>query len=138
MQHHHAKKRLGQHFLKSTKALHAMCNASHLSQNDVVLEIGPGKGILTRELLQSGARVVAVEKDSDLLPILTETFVEEIKNNQLTLIHGDVRSFDPNTHGLVEGEYKLVANIPYYITGEIISTFLEHVAAPSTDRKSVV
>ena len=131
MEIHHAKKHLGQHFLKSPQAITAMVEAAHITEGDAVLEIGPGKGVLTRALLAMGARVIAVEKDDDLLPILQDAFAKEIASGDLTLVSEDVRTFDPEAHGLFEGEYKLVANIPYYITGEIFELFLEHRAQPS-------
>lgn len=108
-----------------------MLEAGHISDEDAVLEIGPGKGVLTKALLERGAQVVAVEKDPDLLPILREKFAKELASGQLTLVAEDIRSFDPTEHGLDEGEYKLVANIPYYITGEILQLFLEHLAQPT-------
>ncbi len=131
MHEHHAKKQLGQHFLKSPQAISAMLDAGHITEGDVVLEIGPGKGVLTKALLHRGARVVAVEKDADLVPLLHELFANEIKTKQLTIVQEDIRSFDPVDHGLSEGEYKLIANIPYYITGEIFELFLEQRAQPS-------
>ena len=67
-----AKKHLGQHFLTSQKALFDMVTAGNVSAGDLILEIGPGKGVLTKELLEKGAQVVAIEKDTDLLPLLKE------------------------------------------------------------------
>lgn len=125
------KKSLGQNFLTSIPARLAIVGAGHLTSEDTVLEIGPGKGFLTRGLLDSGAKVVALEKDRDLLLVLAETFAAEIANNQLTLIEGDVLEFNPKEHGLRKGEYKIIANIPYYITGAILSQFLSSPDHPS-------
>ena len=128
---HRAKKSLGQHFLRSKSAIHAIVAAGFVSGGDTVLEIGPGEGVLTEALLETGAKVVAVEKDRDLIPILTERFAEVIESGQLVLIEADILDFDPKAHGLLKGEYKLVANIPYYITGAIFEKFLSEQNSPS-------
>lgn len=126
-----AKKALGQHFLKSTKILERIIAAGELAVRDVVLEVGPGTGVLTDALLRSGARVVAVEKDKELIEHLRDRFAHAIQERQLMLLQGDILAFDPRGHGLPEHAYKLVANIPYYITGEILRRFLSEVAQPS-------
>ncbi len=117
------KKSLGQHFLTSEGAVANMVESSGACKNDVVLEIGPGKGVLTTVLLKTGAKVVAVEKDDSLIGLLTEKFTKEIAKGKLVVIHGDILTEDvSNLVG--KKPYKLVANIPYYITGEIIRMFL--------------
>lgn len=121
---HRAKKSLGQNFLKSKSALDAMCKSSDLFKSDVVLEIGPGKGALTEYLLRSVDKVIAIEKDHNLCEILSEKFKNEITNGHLVLVKGDVLEFDPNIFNLRKGEYKIIANIPYNITGAIIKKFL--------------
>jgi 16S rRNA (adenine1518-N6/adenine1519-N6)-dimethyltransferase len=126
-----AKKSLGQHFLTNNKIIDRIVETAELSADDVVLEIGPGKGILTKALLKSGARVVAVEKDGDLIGHLQQTFSEEIGQRQLMLLHADVLAFNPTAQGLPEHHYKIVANIPYYITGEIVRRFLSETSQPS-------
>ncbi|HXK39786.1 MAG TPA: 16S rRNA (adenine(1518)-N(6)/adenine(1519)-N(6))-dimethyltransferase RsmA [Candidatus Paceibacterota bacterium] len=126
-----AKKSLGQHFLTNGKIIDRIVETAELSADDVVLEIGPGKGILTKALLKSGARVVAVEKDGDLIGHLQQTFSEEIGQRQLMLLHADVLAFNPTAQGLPEHHYKIVANIPYYITGEIVRRFLSETSQPS-------
>ncbi len=128
---HRAKKSLGQHFLRSASAVREIVEAGKLQPEEQVLEIGPGEGVLTRALLATGAKVTAVEKDSDLIPLLSETFKEELASGRLTLIEGDVLAFDPAQHGLKGGGYKLIANIPYYITGAIMEQFLESPDHPS-------
>lgn len=125
------KKSLGQNFLTSIPARIAIVNAGELIKEDTVLEIGSGRGFLTRGLLDSGVKVVALEKDRDLIPVLSETFVSEIKSEQLTLIEGDVLLFEPSDYKLLTNDYKLIANIPYYITGAILSRFLSHKNSPS-------
>lgn len=116
-----AKKTLGQNFLMHARIAERIADAATLSPDDTVLEIGPGTGKLTRALLARVKKVVAVEADHELIPVLAETFAEEIRDKRLTLVEADIRAFDPAS---LKGKYALVANIPYYITGEIIRTFL--------------
>lgn len=127
-----AKKHLGQHFLTSQKALFDMVTAGNVRAGDLVLEIGPGKGVLTKELLEKGAQVVAIEKDSDLLPLLKEKFEKEIEKGQLQILPKDILLFDPSILKEYKKPYKLIANIPYYITGAIIEQFLGATHQPST------
>jgi 16S rRNA (adenine1518-N6/adenine1519-N6)-dimethyltransferase len=115
-----AKKSLGQNFLKSKVALTKMIEAGEVNNTDIILEVGPGKGVLTEKLLTIAKKVIAVEKDDRLIEFLQEKFAEEIKNNKLELIHGDILDFDGE-----KGEYKIIANIPYYITGQFLRKFLE-------------
>lgn len=131
MLYHVPKKSLGQNFLTSIPARIAIVNAGKLTPNDIVLEIGPGKGFLTKGLLESGATVVALEKDRELLPVLSETFSKEIETKQLTVIEGDALEFEISNHKPVTSNYKLIANIPYYITGAILSLYLSHKHQPT-------
>lgn len=101
-----------------------MIEAAALTPRDTALEIGPGQGGLTEALLESGARVIAVEKDDRLIPTLRQKFSEEINSGQLTLIHDDIINFLTARSYNLEANYKLVANIPYYLTGQIIRQFL--------------
>lgn len=126
----YAKKSLGQNFLKSDKAIREIVEAGELVKTDTVLEIGPGMGVLTEKLLNSGAKVVAIEKDDRLVIPLSIRFQKEIKYGQFILIHGDILDFVgknemlPSLFSLLGKKgYKLIANIPYYITGEIIERF---------------
>lgn len=127
---HKAKKSLGQNFLTSHTALSAMCKAGNVQKGDIVLEIGPGKGALTEVILSFGAKVIAIEKDKDLIPLLEEKFKEALENKDLILIEGDIMDFNPKNYNLLPKEYKVVANIPYYITGLIIRLFLESDTQP--------
>lgn len=122
--------RLGQHFLTSRSATEILAKAAGIQPGDTVLEIGPGKGFLTRTLLAQGATVIAVEKDPALVTILSETFPEDIATGRLSVFHADIRNVSPESLGLSPGSYVLAANIPYYITGEIIRTFLTTSAHP--------
>jgi 16S rRNA (adenine1518-N6/adenine1519-N6)-dimethyltransferase len=125
-----AKKSLGQNFLKSEKAVRQIVEAGELKKTDTVLEIGPGTGILTESLLKTGAKVVAIEKDRELIPLLQEKFAKELKSKQFQLIEGDILEL-PVKKVLKTKEYKLIANIPYYITGAIVRKFLEEAIQPS-------
>ena len=122
--------RLGQHFLTGAWAAQKLAEAAEIRPGDTVLEIGPGKGALTRELLKTGGRVVAIEKDETLVEQLRSTFSSEIERGTLTIVPGDVRDLDLKAAEL--GEYILAANIPYYITGEIIRQFLSAEKQPRT------
>lgn len=129
---HTPKKSLGQNFLKSQKALAEILHAGSVSAGDTVLEIGPGKGALTEKLLSNGAHVVAIEKDQELVPYLQDKFANEISKGLFTLIEGDVLEFDLLNYKLLTENYKLIANIPYNITGAIIRMFLETKNQPKT------
>lgn len=127
---HKAKKSLGQNFLKSIPALNMMVDAGEVQSKDIILEIGPGKGALTSKLLEKAKIVFAIEKDRDLVELLKEKFSTEIKNKKLILMEGDVLYFNPTDYNLKEHEYKIIANIPYNITGAIIKKFLSETIQP--------
>ncbi len=116
-----AKKSLGQNFLSSKKIVERIVMEAKVSKEDCVLEIGPGKGILTEALLEKVKKVIAVEKDDFLFEFLKEKFAKEIKVKKLEIIHEDIVDFDQEK---IKKPYKLVANIPYNITGEILRKFL--------------
>ncbi len=118
------KPKLGQHFLTRSEIAGWVANSIDISDKDTVLEIGPGHGILTRELLKLAKTVVAIEKDTELVKELNEKFSSEIADTKLILIEEDVRDFNPEKHEHLQTNYNLCANIPYYITGYIIRKFL--------------
>ncbi len=124
---HQAKKSMGQNFLKSKEALLKMCEAGGVESKDIIVEIGPGKGALTEKLLERARLVIAVEKDRDLIEILNEKFEKEIKEKKLILLNEDILSFNPTIYALQPTTYKVIANIPYNITGSIIRKFLSDV-----------
>jgi 16S rRNA (adenine1518-N6/adenine1519-N6)-dimethyltransferase len=127
-----AKKSLGQNFLKSEPALRAMCESGNVNEKDIVLEIGPGKGALTKKLLEKAGTVIAIEKDRDLFEILKDKFQSEIKNKKLILVEDDILGFNPATYNLMPLNYKVIANIPYNITGAVFKNFLSNDIQPNT------
>lgn len=124
------KKSLGQHFLNSPQIINDIVIAGKVAEGDTVLEIGPGEGILTKGLLSTKAYVICVEKDDRLIPELQKTFAKEISLKQLELIHADI--LDVGIPHITNTSYKVVANIPYYITGQIMRMFLESDQQPSS------
>ena len=128
-----AKKSLGQHFLTSDTIVEQIVTAANLSGRETVLEVGPGKGILTEALLARAQKVVAVEKDAELAELLTSVkFATFIKSGKLNVVTGDILTLNPDDLGLVREPYKIVANIPYYITGQFLRKFLETQHQPSS------
>ncbi len=123
-----AKKSLGQNWLKNEKIVKEIVAAAKISVGERVVEVGPGQGILTAELLKTGARVVAIEKDDRLIEELQEKFELEIRSGKLEIIHHDILDFDPI---IINEAYKIVANLPYYITGEFLKKFLTTPNQPS-------
>lgn len=128
-----AKKSLGQHFLNNAKVPELMASAGEVNENDTVLEVGPGTGVLTKELLRRRAKVVALEADQRAIEVLESQFKSEIAAGQLKVIHTDVRTMDLKDlgNGISSGSYKVVANIPYYLSGLLFRTFLETQIQPS-------
>jgi len=129
-----AKKSLGQNFLKSGAILGEIVKAGQVSESDFVIEIGPGKGSLTKKLLEAGASILAIEKDSRLIEFLNEKFKEYISAGKLQILEGDILEFDLEKdlpENFQNKKYKLIANIPYYITGLIIEKFLSSNNSPT-------
>lgn len=116
------KKHLGQNFLKNEGIADKIVEAADLGNDDIVLEIGPGTGILTERLVRVAKEVWAVEKDYDLV----ERLRKNITAKNLKLIHQDILWFDPS----LLNNYKVVANIPYNITSPLIRKFLEREPRP--------
>jgi 16S rRNA (adenine1518-N6/adenine1519-N6)-dimethyltransferase len=121
------KKSLGQHFLKSKSIVHTICKSANLSSEETVLEVGPGQGFLTDELIAESGKVIVLEKDSRLIPFLRGKYAQELASGTLEIHEQDVLSFNPCSMG---EPYKLVANIPYYITGKLLRLFLESECQP--------
>lgn len=122
----HAKKSLGQNWLINQGVLDRIVAAAELVPTDTVLEIGPGKGALTTRLAASGARIVAIEKDHRLIESLRDTCASM---PNVEIIEGDILTIDIAALNL--GTYKIVANLPYYITSHVIRLMLERWPSPS-------
>src|SRR3989344_383441 len=121
--------KLGQHYLINKVAGRKIVDALELESGDVVIEIGPGRGALTfllaKECAKIGCQIVAIEKDKRLVEILRNTV--EIHGNKVEIIHGDVLKILPNLTSRFSPltSYKLVGNIPYYITGRLLRILSE-------------
>lgn len=117
------KKSLGQHFLSNKSHLNAVALAADIKKGETVVEIGPGEGTLTAVLLERGARVIALEKDVRLIEVLKEKF----KGQDFKVIEGDALEYEPKCK-----DYKVVGNVPYYITGALFKKFLSGKNQPNT------
>lgn len=131
------KKSLGQHWLHDIPTLAAICDSADVQSGDTVLEIGPGLGTLTRQLLSRGATVTAVEFDAFLARDLSNRLLEDgpidskktpVQGN-LTVVQSDILQFDLTT---LPAGFKVVANIPYYLTSNLIRVLCESSNAFST------
>ena len=135
-----ARKSLGQHFLVNSGVLKKITAAADLTSSDIVIEVGPGPGVLTAELIKKAGYVIAVEVDATMVELLKETFSYA---DNLSLIAGDILQTVPAD--LINQEktrfpeslknasqYKLVANLPYYITQPIIRHFCEAKVKPQS------
>ncbi|HVX57217.1 MAG TPA: 16S rRNA (adenine(1518)-N(6)/adenine(1519)-N(6))-dimethyltransferase RsmA [Candidatus Saccharimonadales bacterium] len=115
---HAPKKSLGQHWLEDKASLQAMCAAADLQSTDVVLEIGPGLGALTALLAEQVAAVVAVELDDRLAADLAD----RVPADNVQVVHQDILRYDLTR---LPPDYKVVANIPYYLTSHLIRILSE-------------
>ena len=129
------KKSLGQNFLVDDSYLDEIVAAADLTEADTVLEIGPGLGTLTRALGDRAGRVVAVELDDRLITVLRTGFATR---DNITIVHGDILELDPPAllaaanEARADAAYKVVANLPYYITSPVLRHLLE--ATPPAQR----
>ena len=117
-----AKKRLGQNFLIDEQVLCSIIEAAELKKSDNIIEVGPGTGFLTDKLLEKAGNVVAIEQDKDMVRILNERFDEV---NNLKVVNADVLKTRSQNSGFRSQTYKVVANIPYYITSPLLKHFLQ-------------
>ena len=126
------RKQFGQHFLTDPNILQKIVRAAEIQPGEVVVEIGPGLGHLTRALSDAGAHVVAIEIDRELAARLR---VELQANPAITLLEGDFMTATPAEWlvraGLSGARYKVVANLPYYITSAILRQLLETESQPN-------
>jgi 16S rRNA (adenine1518-N6/adenine1519-N6)-dimethyltransferase len=146
-----AKRSLGQNFLRDEKILKKIADFAQIKKGETVVEVGPGEGTLTALLLKKAGRVVAIEKDARMIDLLKEKFAEEIEEEKLEIICGDIlspnifpsqaqkctdifllensscsaQSASQGISELMTSKYLLVGNIPYYITGALFKKALE-------------
>ena len=111
------KKRLGQNFLTDDEVIQDIIEYADISPDDVIVEIGPGVGFVTEQLVKYARKVIAVELDEEAIKEL-----KKLNAPNLEIIHRDILKTDLST--LTDGEFKVVANIPYYITSPIIAHLL--------------
>lgn len=123
-------KKYGQNFITDYKLLRAIVSDAGVTRDDTALEIGAGAGTLTRALAESAGRVVAFEIDPSLSPVLDESLAGL---NNVEVIMDDVTKWtDAELDDLTGSDYKVVANLPYYITTPLLFTFLERENKPSS------
>ncbi len=122
-----ARKIFAQHWLKSEKVLHQIIKAAEITKGDRILEIGPGTGVLTRQLLPLAQSVVAVEIDRDLCTLLAKQLG---KVSNFLLLQGDILSLELPDYAACSNINKVVANIPYNITGPILEKLLGKISTP--------
>lgn len=117
------KKKFGQNFLKDKNLLETIVQRAEVSKNDIVVEIGTGKGALTEVLMEHAKKVYSFEIDRDLTAELTEKF----DNTNVHMVFKDIMKVsDEELNSLTQGKFKLVANLPYYVTSPIITRFLQN------------
>ncbi len=155
------RKSLGQNFLKDPKILKKIVDLAQIKNTDVVLEIGPGEGTLTKFLIEKAKNVIAVEKDKRMVNFLNEKFKKEIDKGELEVVAGDILDLAPkdifspqaqkcmdilliknsscsaqsasqSISKLIDSKYVLVGNIPYYITGSLFKKVLESENQPKS------
>ena len=129
-----AKKSLGQNFLTDQSIIDHIIESADLSHTDTVLEVGPGTGTLTERLVSSSGAVTAIEIDQNLCTLLSKKFTS-CENFSLickSILDVNIPAlFSQNTHNTQDKTYKLIANLPYYITSKIIRFFLENPVPPT-------
>jgi 16S rRNA (adenine1518-N6/adenine1519-N6)-dimethyltransferase len=120
---------LGQNFLIDEEVLEKIIKTADIKEGDNVIEIGPGLGVLTQELLKKGANVAAIEKDKELIPVLEEN-LKEFKN--FKVVNDDFLAVDDGEliSGFGDKTYKVVSNIPYYITSPVLRKILTAESKP--------
>jgi 16S rRNA (adenine1518-N6/adenine1519-N6)-dimethyltransferase len=121
-----AKKSFGQNWLKDEHALDIIVESAVIIKSDTILEVGPGLGYLTEKLVATDAQVIAVESDKDLIFPLQQKFS---KTKNIRIINSDILKFNLND---LNKNYKVVANIPYYLTSNLIRMLLESDNKPTS------
>jgi 16S rRNA (adenine1518-N6/adenine1519-N6)-dimethyltransferase len=123
------KRSLGQNFLVNAEVVANIADAARLVSTDTVVEIGPGHGVLTTVLAQRAEKVIAIELDDRLIPVLREKF---LRQDNVAIIHNDILHINMSDCAAEHGfdDYVVIGNIPYYITAPIIRFFLENPHRP--------
>ncbi|MBN4064233.1 ribosomal RNA small subunit methyltransferase A [Dehalococcoides mccartyi] len=122
--------RLGQHFLEDTSVIDAIIDAADLQSSDTIVEVGPGRGALTEHLVNGAGRVLLLEYDVDLADRLAFKYDS---NPNVRVLNVDARDFGSDVDPwLVESDYKMVANLPYYAASPITRNFLESTRKPTS------
>ena len=124
-----ANKLLGQHFLRCQWVANTLIETAELKKSDTVLEVGSGTGVLTRELSKKAGRVISVEKDKGLAAELRLNLARE-KINNVEVVDGDILKLLTNNQLPAISGYKIVANIPYYLTSRLLRLLLEGASKP--------
>lgn len=123
----HTKKGLGQHFLVNEQAIQRVVSAAELGPGDTVVEVGPGLGVLTRELAREASRVIAVEIDSAMVTALRET-ISGLPN--VSIVNADILECEPESLTEAAPSYKVVGALPYNIASAVLRHFLESPQKP--------
>lgn len=117
------KRQLGQNFISDTNLLNSVVNDSHIDKDSTVLEIGAGAGTLTRAIAMAAKRVISYEIDDNLIPVLTD-YLKDYSN--VTIVNKDIMKVsDSEISEITSGKFKVIANLPYYITSPVIMRFIE-------------
>jgi len=127
-------KKLGQVFLQDKEVIQRIIQAADIRSKDQILEIGPGKGVLTEAILKTNANLIAVEKDPKLIKFLKDFFKDR---QNLKIIHADIRDFlktnqSYTQYSILNTQYKAIGNIPYYLTSHLLRLLLENPIKPSS------
>ncbi len=122
-----AKKKFGQNFLISEHVLNQIIETAQIEPTDTIVEIGPGLGVLTRELCLRAGKIISIEKDRDMLRVLQETILDDTRGarEKTTILEQDALRFNIET---INTPYKLVANLPYNVATAILQNFLVNTA----------
>lgn len=121
------KKKFGQNFLKNDLIIEKIVNSIEVNHDDLIIEVGPGKGALTKKLVKKGCKVIAFEIDKDTYP-----YLKDLENDNFSLIYDDFLNIDVNSY-LSDYQYHdlyIVANLPYYITTPIITKIIDDKLCP--------
>ena len=123
----------GQNYIKDPSLVRRLLEKTTVDERDTVLEIGPGQGVFTREILERAGQLVSIEIDDGNVQYLKDMYKEEIKSKQLEIVHKDALLFEYRwaQTNIVDNHYKIVASIPYSISSELFKKFLLKKPMPS-------